>query len=152
MNGDEAGRSLARDIFAAHRMAGSFRRDHEHVHKRRGRDLLEMNVEAVRKRERFALGQVGENALFINFRLFLVGRQDHDDIGFFGRFRGGHHFEPRFFRDRPGFASFIEADHDVHAAVFKVERVRVALAAVTDDGDRFAFEQLDVTIGLIVYF
>ena len=56
------------------------------------------------------------------------------------------------FRLCPGFAPFIQSDHHFHAALFEVERMSVALAAVADDGDRLVFQNVDVAIGLIIYF
>ena len=39
-----------------------------------------------------------------------------------------------------------KADHNVEARIAQVQRVRVALAAVADDGDFLALEGLDVSV------
>ena len=41
-------------------------------------------------------------------------------------------------------------DHDVHAAIAQVERVRVALAAIADDGDRLALEQAQISVFFVI--
>jgi len=53
-------------------------------------------------------------------------------------FRGlgdSHHLQAGSLRFRPAFAAFIEPDHHVAARIAQVQRVRVPLAAVADDGD-----------------
>ena len=42
---------------------------------------------------------------------------------------------------RSGLGALVQADDDVAAAVVQVQRVRVALAAVADDGDLLALKQ-----------
>lgn len=137
MNGDQAGNAFTCHVLAAHRMAGALGRDHEHVHVCGRNDLFEMDIEAVRKRERLALGQVGFDALFIQFRLSFVIDKDHDDVRRFRRFRCRHDFQACLFRFRPGFAAVIQSDDDVYAALVQVQRMRVSLAAVADDSDGF---------------
>ena len=152
MDGDEAGSSLAGDILAADGMTGRLGRDHEHIHVCGRNDLLEMNVEAVRKSERFPLREVGKDALLIDLCLFLVGREDHDDVRSLCRFGSSHHFQTRLFRFCPGLAALIQTDDDFYAALFQVQRMRMALAAVTDNGNGLVFEKIQVRVLFIEGF
>ena len=106
----------------------------------------------MREGKRFALGQIGLDALFVEFGLFFVRGQDHDDVRDFRSLFRRHDFQAGCFGLRPGLAALIQADDDFHSAFMQVERMRVALAAIADDGDRFAFKDLDVAVGLVVYF
>ena len=51
-----------------------------------------------------------------------------------------------------GLRALIEADDDVDAAVLEVQRMGMALAAVTDDGNGLASEHLEICILIIVSF
>ena len=62
------------------------------------------------------------------------------DVGGLGGVGGGHDLEAGGFGLRPALAAGVQADHDVDARIAQIQRVRVALAAVADDGDRRPFE------------
>ena len=92
---------------------------------------------------RFGAISVVEDAL-----LDLVGQQDRDDLGAAHgvgdrRARPGPPPRPSSQDELPG----AQADLDVDAGVAQVERVRVALAAVADDGD-LAGEQVEVAFAV----
>ena len=110
-----------------------------------------MDIEAVRESESLALGERGENALLVDLRLLFVRGEDHDDVCDLCRLFRRHDFQAGLFRLRPGFAPLVEADDDFDAALLQVERMGVALAAVTDDSDGLVFQDSDVAVGLIVY-
>src|SRR5207253_11187165 len=46
--------------------------------------------------------------------------------------------------------ALVEADHHVLAGILQVERVRVALAPVADDGDLLALDQSEVRVLVVV--
>ena len=89
---------------------------------RRRNDLLEMNDEPVRKSERLALGQFGQDALPVDLRLLFVGREDHDDVGNLRRFLRRHDGEARLLRLLPGLTAVVQTDNDLDAALFQIER------------------------------
>jgi len=74
-------------------MTGRLGGNHKDVQFRRWLDLTEVNVEAVRKREGVAFIQVGGDILQLGLSLFLIGDQDHHDIGHFGCLRRSHDLE-----------------------------------------------------------
>ena len=80
----------------------------------------------------------------------LVGQQDHDDVG--GLHRVGHFgdLQAGLLDLGPGGAALAQADHDLDAAVVQVLRVRMALRAVADDGDRLALDQAQVTVLVVI--
>ena len=51
----------------------------------------------------------------------------------------------------PRLRALVQADHDVQAALVQVQRVRVALAAVADDGDLLALERVEIGVRLVVH-
>ena len=65
MNGNEARHAFTVAIFAANGMSGTLRRDHEYIHVCGRNDLLEVNIETVSKRKRFAFGKVRLDVLLI---------------------------------------------------------------------------------------
>lgn len=134
------------DIFAAHRVTGALGRDHEHVDVCGRNDLLEVDIKAVRERKVLALGKVGSDALAIDICHALVGREHHDDVRTLRGFRNGIDFEARLDRLGVALAALSQADDDVHAAVFQIERVCMTLAAVADDGDGLAAESLKIAV------
>ena len=86
----------------------------------------------------------------VEIRLDMVRQQDHDDLGSFGGVRNGKHFQSRPFRLGPGLGTFVQADDDVESALQQVQRVRVSLAAVADDGDFLPLKQVEVAVRLVV--
>ena len=137
---------------SANEVARAFRSDHEDVDCGRRNDLFEVDVEAVSKSKSAAVFQVRSDFICIDVSLFFVRNQDHRDICVFYSFRNGFNFKAGFFGFSDGFAAFIQADDDVDAAVFEVQRMGMALAAITDDCDFFAFHYIPVYILIIKYF
>ena len=87
--------------------------------------------------------------LAIELRLLGVGRENHDDVGPLGSLRGRVHGEAFFFGFGARGAAFWKADADADAAVAQIERVRVALRAVADDGDFLGLDESEVR-GVVV--
>src|SRR3546814_6528338 len=82
----------------------------------------------------------------MDFGNVCVGQQDHDQIGNLDCFSHFLNLQAGVCRLVPGGAAFAQADDHIDAGFVQVERVRVALRAVTDDGNSFALDQGQVTI------
>ncbi len=138
-------------IFAAHGVSRAFRRDHEHVDVGARIEQVEMHVEPVRESERRAGLHVRPEFFPVKVALPFVGRQHHDDIGPFGALGRVHHAQPRRLGFRHSAGVRPQSDRELGgAAVLEIVGVRVALAAVADDGDLFSFDQVHVGIAVIV--
>ena len=139
--------ALALDEQLAHTVARRFRRDHPHVDTLGRHDLLEVDVEAVRPDQRLAGRDFRANVVLEDAPLLFIGDEQHDHVGLT---RGIGHFgylQARLLGRIPGLRALVEADHDVEAGVVRVPGVRVALAAVTDDGNLLALEWADRRVG-----
>ena len=132
-------------------MPGRFGRDHEYVDVRRRHYLLEVYIEPVRESERLARFEVGQYVLTVYLRLLLVGREYHYYVRLLRRFRRGENGQTRGFRALRRLRPVIQSDDDVHAAVFKVERVRMPLTAVAYDSYRLLFEMIEIAILAVEY-
>jgi hypothetical protein len=87
----------------------------------------------------------------VDVGLQLVGRQHHDDVGPLGAVGRAHHREARALGllDR-GRARLQRYAHVLDARIAQVHRMGVALAAVTDDQDLLALDQVHIGIAIIV--
>ena len=151
MYGDQRRYAAALQVLGTHGVTRALRRDHDHVHIGGRHDLAVMNVEAMCKDERVAFHETVGNAFGIERRLLFVVDENHDDIGKLCRVFCGIDFQTRFFCGCPGFAALIESDDDVHAALLEVQRMRVSLAAVANDGDGFVLEVCEVAIAFVIH-
>ena len=61
----------------------------------------------------------------------------------------GHHLDAVLLGLRPALRSLVEANHDVLARVLQVQRVRVSLASVADDGDLLAAQEAEVRVLIV---
>ena len=111
-----------------------------------------MNVEAVGKRESSAGFEVGSDMLAEGGGLLFIRDQDHHDIRLGRGFSYGCDFQAGCFGFGPGFAALVQADGDIDAAFLQVERVGMALAAVTDNGDFAVEHEIPVGVLIIVEF
>lgn len=127
IHGDQARHPLAFEVLAANGVAGAFGRDHDHVHVLWRNDGLEVDRKAVAEQERLALGQVRLDVLLVAGGLLRVGKRNHDDVGELNGF--GDRVNPKtfFLSDWNGFASCIEADDDVQAALLEIQCMGVTL-------------------------
>src|SRR3546814_4764981 len=81
----------------------------------------------------------------------LVGGGDHDHVGPFGGFLVRKHLEARGLGLFGGRRAGAERDRDfTHDAVAPVLRMGVALAAVADDGDPLALDQILVGVAIVI--
>ena len=132
-------------------MARALRRDHADVEVGARLDQVEVDVEAVREHQRRAVLHVRGEMLPVDVGLQLVGRQHHDDVGPLGGLGDVHDLELLLLGLGGRGRALAERDRDVlDAAVAEVERVRMTLAAVADDGDLLGLDQIDVGIPIVI--
>jgi len=149
---DQARHAAAALIFRAHRMARPLGSDHQHIDISARLDQVEMHVEPVGEHQGRAVLHVGVQMIAVDVGLELVRGQHHDDIGPFGGLGHLHHGQLLGFgllrRGRP----LAQRDRNVlDARIAKVERVRMALAAIADNGDLLGLDQIDVGIAVIIH-
>ncbi len=151
MHRQQARHAGAPHIFRAHGVAGALGRDHHDVEIAARLDQVEMHVEAVREHQRGARLHVGGEMAVINVGLQFVRRHHHHDVGPFGALRRLHDLEFLAFRLFHPARGLAQHHRDLlDAAVAQIERVGVALAAVTDDGDLLALDQVQVGVAIVI--
>ena len=147
----KTGDAGAAHIFGAHRVAGALRRHHADVHVGARLDQVEMDVEAVGEEQRRALLHVGLKVLLPDAGLELVGGQQHDHVGPFGGLGNVHDLEASLLGLGRGFGAGAQGNGDVgDARIAQVQRVRVALAAIADDGDLLTLDQIEIGIPIVI--
>jgi hypothetical protein len=109
--------------------------DHADVDAGRRLDLVEVDGEAVGEEEQVAGGDPVGDLRLPDLRLPLVGEENHDDVAAAGGVGDAEDFESRGFGLGTAGRVGTQADDDVDARVLQVERMRVALRAVAEDGD-----------------
>ena len=150
-DGDQARHAAAALIFRAHGVAGALRRDHQHVEIGARIDQVEVHVQAVREQQRRALLHVGVQMIAIDVALQLVGRQHHHHVRPLRGLGDFHHLEARAFRLlRRGRALAQRNRHVLDAGILQVQRMGVALAAIADDADLLALDQVQVGIAIVI--
>jgi len=132
-------------------MTGAFGRDHDNVHVGGRHDLAVMDIKAVCKHERVSFHETVSNTVGIEHGLLFVVDEDHDYVCKLRRIFCSVYLQASFFCRFPGFAALIEADDDVYAALFEVQRVRVTLAAVADNGDDLVLQVREVAVAFIIH-
>ena len=114
-------------------------------------DRAEANVEPVREHQRLAgFVEVRRDVALPDRRLRGVGREHHQDIAPGGGVRDARHRQPRPFGLRAALARLGEPNPDVDAALLQVQRVRVPLRAVADDGHLLRFDELDLRVRVVM--
>ena len=111
-----------------------------------------MNVEAVSEHQRLAGLQVRSDVFAVHAGLMLVGQQDHDHIGGSGSFRGGHGGKAVFLGKSVVGTTGTLTDNHVEAGITQILGMRMALAAVTDNGNGLVFEKIQVRVLFIEGF
>jgi hypothetical protein len=148
---DQAGHARAALIFAAHGVARALRRDHQHVEIGARLDQIEMHVQAVREQQRRAFLHVGMEVVAIDGALQFVRGQHHDDVGPFGGLGHVHDLELLGLGLLGGSRALAQRDrHLLHAGIPQVQRMGVALAAIADDGDLLALDEVQVGIPVVI--
>ena len=151
IHGEQTGHSRAAFVFGAHRMAGPLGRDHEHVEIGARQDQVEMDVEAMGEGERGALPEIIAQVVFIDRTLQLVGRQHHDHVGPFGGLVRRHHRESGAFGLGLAGRAGAQGHHQLaDPAVAQVQGMGVALAAIADDSNFLAGDQVEIGVAIII--
>src|SRR5205807_10344969 len=81
--------------------------------------------------------------------MLLVREQDHHEVAAAGGVDDRDDLEALLARLGDRLRVLAQADDDVDAGVFEVERVGVALRAVADDGDGLAVEEPEVSVVVV---
>jgi len=115
-------------------------------------DLAVADIEAVREHQRLACRQVGTDGLFVERRLNRVRHQHHDDVG--PRARGRRLVDGKTVRlcFRTRFARCVKPDADVYTTVAQVQRMRVPLRTVAEDGHLASANEREVGVGVVIDF
>ena len=138
-------------VFRAHGVAGALGRDHHHVEVGARLDQVEVDVEAVREHQRRALLHVGGEVVAIDVGLQLVGREHHHHVGPFGGLGDLHDLELLALGLLDALRALAQRHRDVlDAGVAQIERMGMALAAIADDGDLLALDQVQVGVAIVV--
>ncbi len=132
-------------------VARAFGRNHNNIHIRRRNNLLEMDVEAMRKRQRVAGLQVRLDNVLVNVRLLLIGDEHHDDIALGSGFCGGEDFQTVSLGFLGVAGTRTQADNNVDAGILEVHRVRVALGTETNNRNRLAVQHRQIAVGIIIH-
>ena len=104
----------------------------------------------MREHERLVRLEERLHRLFVQLALGHVGHQHHDDVALLGDLVGSGHADSLCLYPRPALAARIQADHNVDAAVPKVQRMGVSLAPEPDDPHLLAFQAGRVGVFLVV--
>src|SRR5690606_30071705 len=151
VDGDQGGHAAPFHVGAAHGVAGALGGDHDHVQVGAGHDQLEVDVEAVGKGQGRAFLQVGGDAGVVDIPLVLVGGEDHHQVGALHGVLDLGHFQAGVLGLFPGRGALAQGDRDVfHTGVLEVQRVGMALGAVTHDGDAHAADDGNVTVLIVI--
>ena len=152
VDGQQPGHAGAAREYLSHAVAGRLGRDHGDVHVVGGLDGVVVDVEAVREHERLPRQQVGRDGLAIDLGLQVVGDEHHHDVRVAGDIGHQAHFQAVLFGLGHAAAALVQPHLHVYAAVVQVERVGVALAAVSDYADGLAVQQGHVGVVFVVHF
>src|SRR5579862_666692 len=144
---DETGCARPGDVQLAHAMTGRLRRDHDHVVPLRRSDAAEVDVQPVREQHGRAVVEVRRHLLVPHLLLHVVGEEQRHDLRTANRVRNGANLEAGVLGGRLRAAAVAQSDDDVDAGVAQVERMRMPLAAVADDGD-LAGEEIEVALAI----
>ena len=151
MNRNQTRHASATLIFRPHRVARPLRRNHEYVEVSARLDQVEMHIEPMREHERRAVLHVLDKVIAVDVALQFVRREHHHHVGPFGRFRDFHDLELFAFGLFHAGRGLAQRNRNFfHAAVTQIERVSVALAAVSDNGDLLAFDEVQVSVAIVV--
>src|SRR6202050_5194475 len=132
-------------------MAGTLRRDHENVDVLGRLDETEMDIEAVAKGEILAGLERGRDFFFVNLATQLIGHQDHYDVGLHRSLGGIENLEAVLLGFFHRGASRTQSNPNIHSAIAKIQRVRVALASIADDGDFLGPKQTHIGVAIVIH-
>ena len=98
-----------------------------------------------------ALLHVGLQVPLPDAGLELVGRQQHHHVGPFGGLGDVHDLQPSLLGLGHRLGAGAQGNgHIGDARIAQVQRVRVALAAIADDGDLLTLDQIEIGIPIVI--
>ncbi len=110
-----------------------------------------MHVQTMGKCDRCTLFQVVMHVFFVCVGLQFVGHGEHDQIAPCGGFGNAHNLEAFAFGFLGRGGAFAQGNDQIfRTGIAQVQRVGVALRAVTKDGYLFVFDQVDVAIAVVI--
>src|SRR5262249_2534845 len=136
-------------VLAPHQVPWPFRGHHEDVHVRGWRDLLVVDVEAVPEGQVLAGLEASLQVPLVDLGPLLVGHEHHDDVALAGGGGRAADAQTGLLGLRSRGAVGAHPHPDVAATVAQVERVRMPLAPVADDGDRLPPQPLEVRVLIV---
>ena len=111
-----------------------------------------MHIEAVREHDRRTLLQERRQILAIDIALQLIGYQDHRDVGPSRDVLDLHHGQACFLYRLRGRRVLAQTHRDLlHAGIPQVQRMRVTLAAVADNGHALCLDDPYVGVSVVIY-
>src|SRR6185436_11075525 len=152
MDCDQHGHAAALHVRRPHGVSRRLGRDHHHVEIGARYDLAEVDIEAVGKSQRRAFLHVRLDVAAIDVGDMLIGQQDHHEIRGLDRVGDVLHIQPRLLGLVPRSPTLAQADGDFHARILQVQRMGMALRAVTENGDFFSLDQTQVRVLVIKDF
>ena len=131
-------------------MTGALGGDQRGVDTGRRSDLVEVDVEAVRAHQQSARLQVRQDRGPVDVALNFVGQQDVDQVGLLGGLFDGDRLEAILDGQIVVRTTGTLADDDGTAAVTQVLSLGVALASVSQNGDRLALEHGQIGVIVVI--
>ena len=132
-------------------MAGTFRRDHEHIDIGARFDQTEMDIQTMRENQSRVLFQIRRQMIPVQSALQFIRSQNHDNIRPSCGFGRRHDLELGVFRFDRARAACAQTDNDIFdSAVAQILRVGMSLAAITDDGDFLALDETEIGVFIII--
>ena len=88
--------------------------------------------------------------LVVNLFLELIGQQHHDPVGLGGCIGNAEDLQSISLGFVRRAAAFVQAHHHINPAVLEVQRVGMALGAITNDRHGLTAEQAQVSVGVVI--
>ena len=130
-------------------MTRRLRCDHDHVEIGARHDLVVVDRETVGESQGCTLLQVRLDLFLVQATLEFVRGEDHYQVGGSNGCRHVADLQAMRFGLCDGGRARAQANGDVDAGVLQVARMRVALGAVTDDGDLLALNDGEVAVFIV---
>src|SRR5438270_7903802 len=104
----------------------------------------------MRGHQHFAGSQSWTDVTLEDLTMMLVGNQNHNEIGLFRRVGWRHDTQTFGLGLLAALAAFRQTDYYITTIVAHVERMSMALAAVTNDRYMFALNKFQICIGIVI--
>src|SRR5690606_38803380 len=152
IHGHQVGHAAALSVRRTHGVERSLGGNHDDIDVVTGHDLTVLHVETVSECQRGAGLDVGVYFVALDRSDVCIGQQHHDDIGGFDGLGAFFDFQAGVSGFFPRCAVLAQPNNDLHARVMQVQGVGVALRAVADDGNGFAFNEGQVAVFVVENF